>query len=139
MDSKELTLEGHEYLGKFRIEQHSHLGKELVHAEIGQYYRRYNTIHYTGEGSIINKKTGLEQKLIVYPAGMDVSNLIILPESVQDRIKDYRGIVDISLHKMYEDAKTSKEIIPKVVPVSLDASVLIEKGLILQSEGALRN
>jgi hypothetical protein len=139
MDSKKLTLEGHNYIGRFEIEEHVHSTRERVDTEVGWHWENQTYRHYTGEGLVKDKQTGSEQRFLIYPEGNTEAHLIVLKNGTRERIRDYQGVVDLSLKKMCEDAKNSGEIIPKVNPVCLEEAILSEKGLVSTSEGALRN
>jgi len=127
MDTKEIIIEGHRYLGRFKIEESVNIISEEVTTEVGRHLSNRTYRNYGGEGIVTDRKTGLEQRFLVYPEGNDEKDLIILGKSVRDEVQDYKMVVDLSLQQMFEDAKNSEEIIPKVIPVCLDKTVLIEK------------
>lgn len=126
MSAVEINLEGHRYLGKFKIEDKTYVEQVMVDSEVGRHPETRRCECYEGEGIIIDKFTkDSEQRFLIYPKGLNESHLIVLSEKVRQRVEDYKKVIDYALEIIYHEAERSDEIIPKIhQPVCIDDLVL---------------
>jgi len=130
MEGEKLTIEGHRYVGRFEVRERSHSYRERVDNEVGYYYSNRTNIWHEGGAVIKDKQTGLEQKFLVRSKGPNEEHFVLLDNQLREVAQNYKGVADLSLEKMYEEAKNSEKIVPEIWPTSLDKKLLSEKGLI---------
>lgn len=130
MNKKELILKGHRYVGRFIIEEHISESIEMVSSEVGNHPEHRVYRNYSGEGVISNIQDSSKVAFLIYTKGMEYSDLIVTEDKLRNKITDKKKIIDLSLEKMYQDSKSSIEIIPKIRPACLDEKILSKNGLI---------
>lgn len=142
MNEKELVIEGEKYYGRFLIKECFHTYDERVDTEVGYYNHTVTSHWYEGEGLIVDKELKEKQKFLICPLGNKESDFIIFNknnrENIMKRVQHYPGIIDLSLQYMYEDAKISAEIVPKIKPIPLRIEELVNQGLLSEESGQMR-
>jgi len=125
-----LSIEGHRYHGLFDLEEHMQTGSERVNTEVGYYNRQYTSHYWEGGALVRDKQTGDEQKFLIWASGNKESNLIFTDMYDRNQIlkmfPDYRKIVDFALQEMFETAKQSGDIVPRIIPPNITLEKLLK-------------
>ena len=120
----EITFAGDKYAGRFKIEEHSNTREIDVDCEFA-YHKGYVTNKWCeGEGMISNN-VGKLQRFLVLPYRADTPN-VIFNEKTRGKVLSIRKLTDLSLEKMYIEAESSEEIVPKVHAVCLEDGLVVQ-------------